>query len=557
MSIFNTILGRKQRSPDVQKASKICHQLCRDDPIRATDIKALIALGDEGIEAFRMMLTRNDDPLGITQREQIIDLLGSIDISNHQHASNTNSNAIIALLSSFLDEPDGMLGAKAISALVAYGSTVDDLLLSALKSNNRRTRSYAARALGQSNNKHAVAALIDALHDDDARVRSDVAEALGKLGAAQACAALINTLCDSNWQVRDSASVALTNLNDANMIDKMALLMHHDQYRMRSQAVQTLSRIDHKQTLPLLVSALDDSHAEVQWQAVSALSIYREAIVPLLAHYHPADTALRQRIAASCEAIGIHRVAMQLSHKTNTIRIAAAELLVQFGTIMRDSIKHDSTEPDRADLLSLLSDAWHHENNPDVQRVMITSIAQLVCKRGKNSPDIAITALIQATKHPNKVISYHARSALESLPHPLAKAFMQPALQDSTVAIACPSCLKVLQLKSPLTAKPYSCPQCHLGFTIHTGAGDVLLVTPATASVHGSTLPSQSALWFEVLQLQPDADVAAIKGAFRTLLKQYHPDKVAMLGTEFKQLAEQKTRLLTGALRRGLKQRGE
>jgi len=85
----------------------------------------------------------------------------------------------------------------------------------------------------------------------------------------------------------------------------------------------------------------------------------------------------------------------------------------------------------------------------------------------------------------------------------------------------------------------------------------VLLVTPATASVHGSTLPSQSALWFEVLQLQPDADVAAIKGAFRTLLKQYHPDKVAMLGTEFKQLAEQKTRLLTGALRRGLKQRGE
>ena len=30
-----------------------------------------------------------------------------------------------------------------------------------------------------------------------------------------------------------------------------------------------------------------------------------------------------------------------------------------------------------------------------------------------------------------------------------------------------------------------------------------------------------------------------------------------MLGTEFEQLAEQKTRLLTGALRRGLKQRGE
>jgi len=134
---------------------------------------------------------------------------------------------------------------------------------------------------------------------------------------------------------------------------------------------------------------------------------------------------------------------------------------------------------------------------------------------------------------------------------------MQPALQDSKIAINCPSCLQALQLKPPLTDKKWSCPHCHLGFRIQHGHGDTLLVTPITATVQGSVLAAHAVLWFEVLQVDSDANVSAIKGSFRTLLKQYHPDKVAMLGTEFKQLAEEKTHLLTWALRTGLKENGQ
>ncbi|MDQ6968948.1 MAG: J domain-containing protein [Mariprofundus sp.] len=66
-------------------------------------------------------------------------------------------------------------------------------------------------------------------------------------------------------------------------------------------------------------------------------------------------------------------------------------------------------------------------------------------------------------------------------------------------------------------------------------------------------LPNRSVPWFDVLQISPDADVTTIKRSFRGLLKQYHPDKVDALGTEFKLLADEKTRLLTWALRSGLK----
>jgi len=59
-------------------------------------------------------------------------------------------------------------------------------------------------------------------------------------------------------------------------------------------------------------------------------------------------------------------------------------------------------------------------------------------------------------------------------------------------------------------------------------------------------------LWHRVLQVQADADVAAVRAAFRHLVKQYHPDRVAGLGAEFHRLAEEKTRQLTDALRQGL-----
>ena len=52
---------------------------------------------------------------------------------------------------------------------------------------------------------------------------------------------------------------------------------------------------------------------------------------------------------------------------------------------------------------------------------------------------------------------------------------------------------------------------------------------------------------YELLSLDPSAELAAIKSAFREQIARYHPDKVAHLGQEFQDLAVQKTAELTAA----------
>jgi DnaJ like chaperone protein len=53
--------------------------------------------------------------------------------------------------------------------------------------------------------------------------------------------------------------------------------------------------------------------------------------------------------------------------------------------------------------------------------------------------------------------------------------------------------------------------------------------------------------FYAVLGLEPGADAAAIKKAYRTLSMQYHPDKVRHLGAEFQQVAEEKMKEINAA----------
>ena len=45
---------------------------------------------------------------------------------------------------------------------------------------------------------------------------------------------------------------------------------------------------------------------------------------------------------------------------------------------------------------------------------------------------------------------------------------------------------------------------------------------------------------YEILEVSPNAAPEEIKAAYRKLANQYHPDKVAHLGKEFQELAEQR-----------------
>ncbi|MDP1984156.1 MAG: J domain-containing protein [Sulfuritalea sp.] len=62
--------------------------------------------------------------------------------------------------------------------------------------------------------------------------------------------------------------------------------------------------------------------------------------------------------------------------------------------------------------------------------------------------------------------------------------------------------------------------------------------------------------WNEILHVSRDAPLDEIRQAYKTLIGQYHPDKVASLGEELRALAEHKSKEITQAYREALRVRG-
>lgn len=53
--------------------------------------------------------------------------------------------------------------------------------------------------------------------------------------------------------------------------------------------------------------------------------------------------------------------------------------------------------------------------------------------------------------------------------------------------------------------------------------------------------------WFDVLGVSETADLAQIEYAYRVKISQYHPDKVAQMGEDIRQLAETKSKEINAA----------
>jgi DnaJ-class molecular chaperone len=67
-----------------------------------------------------------------------------------------------------------------------------------------------------------------------------------------------------------------------------------------------------------------------------------------------------------------------------------------------------------------------------------------------------------------------------------------------------------------------------------------------TSAVDSEKNPAEPA-WFEVLGVSSSASNDEIKAAYRERIAQYHPDQVAGLGLELRQVAERKMRELNSA----------
>jgi len=78
---------------------------------------------------------------------------------------------------------------------------------------------------------------------------------------------------------------------------------------------------------------------------------------------------------------------------------------------------------------------------------------------------------------------------------------------------------------------------------------------PPTSAPPPPALRPGEARWHQVLGVSPNATRTEIASAYRSLISQYHPDKVARLGPEIRAVAERKSAELNRAYEQALSSR--
>ncbi len=95
-----------------------------------------------------------------------------------------------------------------------------------------------------------------------------------------------------------------------------------------------------------------------------------------------------------------------------------------------------------------------------------------------------------------------------------------------------------------------------LGVVVGYWVVSKLIMSKVTTTIAAAEPSPRTAAWHEVLGVPPTATPDEIKDAYRALMSQYHPDKVASLGEELQVLAERKSKEISAAHREGMQVHG-
>jgi hypothetical protein len=125
--------------------------------------------------------------------------------------------------------------------------------------------------------------------------------------------------------------------------------------------------------------------------------------------------------------------------------------------------------------------------------------------------------------------------------------------------VHCLHCQRALRIGLPPRSNLVRCPQCGHRFAIVLwDSGNNLYISPADedleepAAQGGPRGSEQISLYLETLGLDPrtsekDVNLREVRKAYYKAIQQYHPDKYTRLPTEFRRIAERKTRELHAA----------
>jgi DnaJ-domain-containing protein 1 len=111
----------------------------------------------------------------------------------------------------------------------------------------------------------------------------------------------------------------------------------------------------------------------------------------------------------------------------------------------------------------------------------------------------------------------------------------------------CPSCKQKLRVILPISERTGHCTNCSSRFKVYSDQqGNVYIESIPNSEKQNEAVPKIDEC-FSIIGVQWGADSQTIKAAYRRRIMEYHPDKVAKLGAELRELAERKARLINAA----------
>jgi HEAT repeat protein len=209
--------------------------------------------------------------------------------------------------------------------------------ITALKSENRGTRFWAARGLAKLDDARAVLPLLKAMGDPDDEIRTIATKGLREFSPARVIGPLIKAFGDANIDVRNHAAWIILKFGRDAVSPLIAALRDKDKF-VRARAALALGGLgDARAVSPLITALQEDTNTDVRQNAAEALGRLgnARAVTPLLTALEDRNIAVRGKAADALGELGdaraIASLIKALEDKNAAVRGNAAWALGELG----------------------------------------------------------------------------------------------------------------------------------------------------------------------------------------------------------------------------------
>lgn len=243
---------------------------------------------------------RDGSPYHGDYSESVLKALTYGDVDDRWHAIRAVGElgeAFIDPLIRALRDDYWIIRREAANTLVSFGAPAVMPLITALDDSREDTRQEVMRALS-SIGAPAVEPLLREAGNSSPLIRQGVVKALGNLREVQATDLIIRALRDDDRHVREEAARALGNIGDPVAIDPLIDLLSDPYGQVRNEAVKTIVSLGTPAIDPLIQALVSDQPEVPERASFALVQIGQASVGPLIEGLEATNPAIRKGSAS-------------------------------------------------------------------------------------------------------------------------------------------------------------------------------------------------------------------------------------------------------------------